>query len=100
MMPRNAVATGSAADRAGVTSASAPVSREILKIQFMRKEGGNLVGTLNPYTDPECRCRVATTFEGRFVDARTIEGTFVTKGLQPGRAPTGGEWKVTRLKKL
>jgi hypothetical protein len=74
--------------------------RSVLKIHFLRKEAGNLSGTLDPYTDPDCGCLVATTFQGTFKDARTIEGTFNTVPSQPGGRVTGGKWKVTRLKRL
>lgn len=74
--------------------------RSVLKISFIRKEGGNLSGTLEPYRDPECACTVTTTFQGTFRDARTIEGTFSTVPSQPGGVVTGGTWRVTRVKKL
>ncbi|HMJ19221.1 MAG TPA: hypothetical protein VK478_12585 [Gemmatimonadaceae bacterium] len=82
-----------------VTNIAAP-GRSVLKIHFLRKEGGNLSGTLDPYTDPDCGCPATTTFQGTFKDARTIEGTFNTVPSQPGGKVTGGKWKVTRLKRL
>jgi hypothetical protein len=87
------------ADEERVTNVAA-TDRAVLKIHFLRKEGGNLSGTLDPYRDPECGCPVTTTFQGAFRDARTIEGTFSTVPSQPGRSVTGGTWKVTRLKRL
>jgi hypothetical protein len=87
------------AERELVTNVAAP-GREVLKIHFIRKEGGNLNGTLDPYKDPDCACTVTTTFQGTFRDARTIEGTFTTVPSQPGRGVTGGKWKVTRVKRL
>jgi len=74
--------------------------RSVLKINFVRKEGGNLSGTLEPYRDPDCGCSVTTTFQGSFRDARTIEGTFSTVPSLPGGVVTGGTWKVTRVKRL
>jgi len=88
-----------AAEQALVTNVEAP-GRSVLKIHFLRKEGGNLSGTLDPYLDPDCGCPVTTTFQGSFKDARTIEGTFNTVPSQPGGKVTGGKWKVTRLKRL
>ena len=76
------------------------VASPVLKIHFIRKEGGNLSGTLDPYNDPDCDCRVTTTFQGTFRDARTIEGTFSTVPSVPGRSVTGGRWRVARVKKL
>jgi hypothetical protein len=86
-------------ERERVTNVSAP-GKSVLTIHFVRKEGGNLSGTLDPYRDPECACAVITTFQGTFRDARTIEGTFSTVPSQPGRDVTGGTWKVTRVKRL
>jgi hypothetical protein len=87
------------AERELLTNVASP-GREVLKIHFIRKEGGNLNGTLDPYRDPECNCPVTTTFQGSFRDARTIEGTFSTVPSQPGRSVTGGTWRVTRVKRL
>jgi len=87
------------AERELLTNVAAP-GRAVLKIHFVRKEGGNLNGTLDPYSDPDCNCPVTTTFQGSFRDARTIEGTFSTVPSQPGRSVTGGTWRVTRVKRL
>ena len=87
------------AERELVSNVAAP-GREVLKINFIRKEGGNLSGTLDPYKDPDCNCTVTTTFQGTFRDARTIDGTFSTVPSVPGRGVTGGKWRVTRVKKL
>ena len=90
-----------ASSGAPATIAPAPSQRPTpLRISFIRKEGGGVVGTLDPYTDPECNCRVKTTFQGRFSDSATIEGTFATEGVNGGRSPTGGNWRVKRTKKL
>jgi hypothetical protein len=91
MIPKTATSGGT------TTSTSA---RTPLRISFIRKEGGGVVGTLNPYVDPECKCTVKTTFQGKFTDSGTIEGTFATEGVNGGRSPTGGAWRVKRVKKL
>ena len=88
-----------AAEREMVSSVSAP-GRTVLKIHFVRKEGGTLNGTLDPYQDPDCGCRVTTTFQGSFRDERTIEGSFTTVPAAPGGSVTGGTWRVTRIKRL
>jgi hypothetical protein len=88
-----------AADEERVTNLAAP-GKTVLTINFLRKEGGNLSGTLSPYRDPDCGCPVTTTFQGTFKDARTIEGTFSTVPSEAGRSVTGGTWKVTRVKRL
>jgi hypothetical protein len=98
MIPR-ADSSLTPAERDLVSKVSAP-ARSVLTIHFVRKEGGNLSGTLDPYLDPECNCPVTTTFQGSFRDARTIEGTFSTVPSQPGRSVTGGKWKAARVKRL
>lgn len=74
--------------------------RELLTIHFVRKEGNLVVGMLDPYQDPECFCRVITTFRGVFKDGRTIEGTFSTQGSDQISMRAQGSWKVTRVKTL
>jgi hypothetical protein len=74
--------------------------RSVLKIHFVRKEGNNVGGMLDPYRDPDCNCPVRTTFEGAFVDARTIQGTYTTVPSVPGRSVTTGKWRVRRVKRL
>lgn len=81
-------------------TAAAAMARSVLKINFVRKEGRKVAGTLDPYRDPACGCQVVTTFEGTFTDSRTIEGTFATVPSQPGPATTGGRWKVERVRRL
>ncbi len=81
-------------------TAAAAMARSVLKINFIRKEGRKVTGTLDPYRDPTCGCQVVTTFEGTFTDSRTIEGTFATVPSQPGPAATGGRWKVERVRRL
>jgi hypothetical protein len=98
MIPRaDSLLTPAERELMGNTSAPGP---SVLTIHFLRKEGGNLSGTLDPYRDPDCACPVITTFQGTFRDARTIEGTFSTVPSQPGRNVTGGKWKVTRVRRL
>ena len=74
--------------------------RVVVPITFIRKEGGSLKGTLDPYTAPDCNCIVATTFQGTFSNANTIEGSFTTVPSKAGANVTGGAWKVTRVKRL
>jgi hypothetical protein len=86
--------------KADTLVAAAAMARSVINISFMRKEGNKVTGTLDPYIDPACACRVTTNFEGSFKDARTIEGTFTTVPAQSGAQITGGRWKVTRVKRL
>jgi hypothetical protein len=96
MIPR---ADSSAASQAAV-DASTPAGRQVLTIHFVRKEGSNVVGTLDPYNDPECACLVRTTFQGTFSDRGAIEGTYTTVPSKPGTSVSTGRWRVTRVKKL
>lgn len=86
--------------KADTLVAAAAMARSVINISFMRKEGNKVSGTLDPYIDPTCACRVITNFEGSFTDARTIEGTFTTVPSQSGVHITGGKWKVVRKKRL
>jgi hypothetical protein len=75
-------------------------ARTILKIHFVRKEGGSISGALDPYTDPACACIVNTAFTGRFVEGPAIEGSYTTVPTAPGSSVTSGHWRVTRVKRL
>jgi len=78
----------------------ASAARSVIPIHFIRKQGGNLSGTLDPYRAPDCDCMVNTTFQGSFVDASTIQGTFTTVPSRAGSSITSGTWRVSRVKKL
>src|SRR5690242_8046687 len=43
--------------------------RTVLRIHFVRKEGGSVNGGLDPYRDPECDCTVTTLFTGTFTNS-------------------------------
>lgn len=87
------------AEREMVENVSSP-RRTVLAIHFIRKEGGNVSGTLDPYRDPDCACQVTTTFAGSFNGSSVIEGTFSTVPSAAGGSVSGGTWKVTRVKRL
>lgn len=74
--------------------------RSVLRIHFVRKEGGTVSGALDPYQDPVCSCTVNTTFQGSFVDGNAIEGSYTTVPTVPGNSVTSGRWRVARVKKL
>jgi hypothetical protein len=65
-----------------------------LKIQFIDVEGGQIQGTIAPYTDPNCNCQVETSFIG-IVSGDEIKGEFSTKIGATGQIQTG-TWQVTR----
>jgi hypothetical protein len=96
----NVVMIPTAAVNAPAVDSAQAARRQVLTIHFVRKEGGSVTGTLDPYGDPECGCQVNTTFQGTFTDARTIEGTYTTVPSRPGTGVTTGTWKVTRLRRL
>jgi hypothetical protein len=85
---------------AAIADTSQAARRQVLTIHFVRKVGGTVVGTLDPYGDPDCECQVHTTFQGTFVDARTIAGTYTTVPTTTGAMVTSGTWNVTRLRRL
>jgi hypothetical protein len=97
MVPRT---DSSVARSQQAVDASAAAGRQVLTIHFVRKEGNNVLGTLDPYRDPECACQVSTTFQGAFSDRGTIEGTYTTVPSKPGTSVSTGRWRVTRVKKL
>jgi hypothetical protein len=49
-------------------------ARQVLTVHFVRSEGRRVIGVLDPYIDPDCACRMTTTFEGAFTDGHTVEG--------------------------
>jgi hypothetical protein len=88
-------------DRPMVNGRVTTPARRLLTIHFVRKEGLKVIGLLDPYIDPDCACKVTTTFDGEFIDGHTIEGTYSTvSSSELAHIPTGGQWKVTRAKRL
>jgi hypothetical protein len=65
-------------------------------VRFIEASGGELVGTLEPYQDPECGCVMRTSFRGRLA-GNTIEGTFTSEGSGFFHMPSRGTWKVVRV---
>jgi hypothetical protein len=58
-----------------------------LKIQFIEVEGGQIQGTIAPYTDPNCDCQVETTFLGSRASSRPRSGPPARSRPAPGRSP-------------
>lgn len=99
MVPRSPtvpVTPGLDVNQSVVRTSHAQASSELLTIRFVRLEGGHLIGTLDPYRDPDCGCQLTTTFRGAFTDAGTISGTFTSTGSSPGHLPSSGKWIVKR----
>ena len=100
MVPKtesNVVAPSAAVDHPIVRSAAAQNPGELITIRFVRMEGNHVVGTLDPYRDPDCGCQLTTTFQGEFTSANTIAGTFHTTGSGMSHIPASGRWKVERV---
>jgi hypothetical protein len=68
----------------------------LLQINFVRCEGKQVTGWMNPYPDPETGEKTYTTFTGTIQDG-TLEGTFVAYLELSGRRSTG-TWSVERSK--
>ena len=68
---------------------------EPLTIRFVRVAGGEVSGVLDPYRDPECGCKLRTTFRGSLRGDR-IEGTFRSEGEGIHHLPSSGRWQVSR----
>ncbi|HEX6574949.1 MAG TPA: hypothetical protein VF042_08240 [Gemmatimonadaceae bacterium] len=96
MIPKERTFQITTHDRPEIGPGRSQTTPEPLRVRFIRLSGGKLSGTLDPYTDPECACRVTTTFDGQMIDGNTIKGTFTTRGSGLPRIYTG-EWKVTRI---
>lgn len=68
-----------------------PVS---LAIRFVRIEQGQVLGTLDPYIDPDCGCQVTTNFIGS-IDGDDVRGIFAIRGQKSWLA--FGEWRAHRM---
>jgi hypothetical protein len=97
---------GKESGRSGTVSFSLQIGRHIaegevvmsgstpLKIEFVQIKGGQVRGTISPYTDPNCNCQVETSFLGNVAGA-TISGMFETKIGASGQIQTG-TWRVAK----
>jgi hypothetical protein len=91
MIPRGSASPYRPAPRPGEAPSTAAAS-QLLKIRFVKAEGGKVTGTLDPYWDPDCGCEVTTTFEGE-VRGNTIRGTFASVHTA---ARVFGTWSAAR----
>lgn len=92
MIPRGSNQPYRPARGSGGQSPGPGEATQLLKIRFIRAEGGRLSGTLDPYWDPDCNCEVTTMFVGE-VRGDTVEGTF-TSERTAGRV--FGTWHAKR----
>lgn len=75
--------------------AAPPMQSEPLSITFIRARNGLVTGELDRYTDPDCGCRLQTTFSGR-IKGNVVSGTFVTRHIDTGTIVRGG-WSARKL---
>ncbi|MFN0177620.1 MAG: hypothetical protein ACKVZ0_02395 [Gemmatimonadales bacterium] len=92
MIPANIELPPSAA-RSDDPTGRAP---KVLKISFVRCEGSEVTGWLDPYPDPDTGEKTSTTFDGTIKGDR-LEGTFVSYLELSGTRRTG-KWVVQRKK--
>ncbi len=69
----------------------------ILKISFVRCEGTEVTGWLDPYPDPDTGEKTSTTFDG-IIKGNKLKGTFVSYLELSGKRRIG-KWVMTRKKK-
>lgn len=79
----------------GEPSQQRPVRPAVaLPIRFVRIEHGQVLGTLDRYTDPDCGSEVSTTFIGS-VKGDEAHGSFSIRGTKPCLA--SGKWRAHRV---
>ena len=66
-----------------------------LSIRFVNVLSAGVEGKLDPYWDPDCRCRATTTFQGK-LSTDKLAGTFRTQ-FEDGSLATG-RWTVVRVR--
>jgi hypothetical protein len=92
MIPRGWTKPLGPMDDPAAEARDAPAPR-VLTIAFVRVEGNEVSGTMEPYEDPDCRCGVYTTFTG-LVRGDVIEGWF--RARMAIGAVYEGSWLVQR----
>lgn len=69
---------------------------QLLTIRFVRADDGQIAGRMDPYWDPDRRCRAVASFRGS-VDGDAIFGAVSSACVDdPGRSAIDGRWKVVR----
>jgi hypothetical protein len=76
----------------------AGLHHQVLRIRFVRCEGNQVTGWLNPYQDPDSGDSTYTKFSGTIAND-VLEGTFVSHFEPSGRRITG-TWYVKRARKV
>jgi len=65
-----------------------------LQVSFVAIENDKVSGKIEPYTDPQCKCQVATEFAGTISNG-AIDGTFTTKVVGKD-VEQHGVWQVKK----
>lgn len=71
-------------------------SMQVLTIRFVAAEDDEVLGILDPYTDPNCGCPLTTRFRGR-LRGDEIKGTYETRSTEIFHKPTTGVWSAKRV---
>src|SRR5262245_37577658 len=71
-----------------MNSLNEPQNARELTITFMKVGGRKLVGSITPYSDPQCNCTVETEFRGTLT-GDTISGTFASGPQGQPKSPAG-----------
>ncbi|HUF35411.1 MAG TPA: hypothetical protein VMN37_05640 [Gemmatimonadales bacterium] len=66
-----------------------------IDIAVVRVEGRTVRGTLAPYWNPACDCRMVSVFEGELA-GDAMAGTFSTRHESGGAPLSTGRWRVDR----
>jgi hypothetical protein len=80
---------------ASATDGLTPKPSTVIDIRLVRVEGSRVRGTMAPYWDPDCDCRVRTVFEGVIAGDR-VTGTFNTQRASSDRRILTGKWQAIR----
>lgn len=98
MIPRSQIRMMSLQDGRALTVTAMGMVSQVLTVHFVRKEGNEVLGVLDTYTDPNCDCSVSTVFRGILRGLNSIEGTFTTSSLSMSSVRSSGKWSVSHLK--
>jgi len=68
---------------------------QLLTITFVRAEGGEITGRIDPYWDPDRRCNAVASFHGS-VDGEAIYGTVSSRCVGDAQRAVSGRWRAER----
>ena len=73
----------------------AETQSQTLEIKFLKVAGDAVTGTIAPYIEPRCNCKVKTEFSGALTEDAII-GSYVMAS-EDGAVERRGEWSATRV---